>query len=340
MLMRAYTVYIIYIQYMHAIVLQKGREKMGILECRKIKRGLGRFVLGEISFELEPGYILGVIGSNGSGKSTLLRCLMGGPDLTETAEVSLAGYSMHTETAEAKKQMAFVLTDCPFAMGLSAAENVKLWAPLYDSFRLDTFHQWMKRFHVDEKKPLRKLSKGGQMRFQLAFALSYEAKVYFMDEPSANLDVEFREEFYRILRDIVSDGTKSVVYVTQLVEELEGLADYILWLEKGQKLLYLDIEELRARFTIASGLRRSIDCIPKNLLVGVKYSENHNEALLDNWQGELMLPLAKRPAKLEEILYYFDKNPASVSYFLMEHNEKSRKRSRFGESLTGGGIYV
>lgn len=52
MLMRAYAVYVIYTQYMHAIVLQKGRERMGILECRKIKRGLGRFVLGEIAFAL------------------------------------------------------------------------------------------------------------------------------------------------------------------------------------------------------------------------------------------------------------------------------------------------
>lgn len=324
----------------NTVTVEKGCEKMGILNCKRLKRSIGSLSLGEISFALEPGYILGVIGSNGAGKTTLLKCLMGGLSVPQQVRIELDGYSLAEEPVEAKKRMAFVLTDCPFVMGFSAAENVRLWAPLYDSFQMEVFHQWMEHFHLDEKCPLRKLSKGGQIKFQLAFALSYKANVYFVDEPSANLDVEFREEFYRIMRDIVSDGTKSVVYVTQLVEELEGLADYILWLEAGQELLYLDMEELLARFTIVSGLKRSIDCIPKNLRVGAKYGENHNEALLDNWQGELMLPLAGRRAKLEEILYYFSENPASIQYFLMEHNEKSRKKSRFGESFTGGGIYV
>lgn len=295
---------------------------MGILKCVGLKRELGTLNLGDISFELEPGYILGVIGANGAGKSTLLKCLMGGLSIPEEAEVELAGYSMQKEPEIAKQNMAFVLTDCPYVMQFSAEENRELLAPLYKNFSEEKFLHWLEHFQIDKEQPIGKLSKGGQIKFQLAFALSYDAKVYFMDEPSANLDVEFREEFYRIMRDIVADGEKSVVYVTQIVEELEGLADYLLWLDKGRQLLYLDMEEFRERFTITSGVRRSIDCIPKDILVGTKYGESHNEALLDNWQGELLFPLAKRPAKIEEVLYYFDKNPVSVKRLLIENNCK------------------
>lgn len=196
---------------------------------------------------------------------------------------------------------------------------------------------WMNHFKLNEKTPLHKLSKGQLMKFQLAFALSYEADIYFMDEPSANLDVEFRDEFYKIVRELISDGKKSVIYVTQLVEELDGLADYILWLDRGNQLLYTDIETMKERFQIVSGLERSIACIPYNLTVGKRYSENHNEALIDCWQGELMLPLEKRSAGIDEIMCYFSENPSRMKPLLQETKEKTKSASGY---RYGGGIYV
>lgn len=243
---------------------------MKSISCKGLKKQIGELTLGEIAFELEPGYLLGVIGVNGAGKSTLLKCLMGGVKLPETAEITIDGYSIHEEIGQAKSRMAFVLTDCPFAMGLTVMENIKLFSPLYADFDTEGCMQRLMHFDVPQKRPLYRLSKGQQIRFQLAFALSYDAAVYFMDEPSANLDVEFREEFYGIMRDLISDGTKSVIYVTQLVEELDGLADYILWLDQGRQLLYQDMETLQERFTLVTGLKRSIDCIPKSLLVGAQ----------------------------------------------------------------------
>ncbi len=310
---------------------------MFAIECKNLNKQIGNFQFHNVSFALEPGYILGVIGVNGAGKSTLLRCLMDESTIPSVTDVKIYGESIKENPMETKKRMAFVLTKCPFPMGLSAREQVKLFSSLYEKFSPDKFHEWMKHFEVNEQVPIHKLSKGQLMKFQLAFALSYEADIYFLDEPSANLDVGFRDEFYQIIRELIADGTKSVIYVTQLVEELEELADYILWLDHGRQLLYTDIETMKERFQIVSGLERSIACIPNNLSVGKKYSNNHNEALIDCWQGELMLPLAKRSAGIEEVMCYFTENPSRMKPLLLDTKEKVKSASGY---RYGGGIYV
>ncbi len=306
---------------------------MNLLECSIPERLIQDFRLKNISFQLEAGYIMSVIGENGAGKTTLLKALMGGLELTNNQEVMIGGNSMIHNSRAAKQQMAFVLHQCPFPMQLTIRDNIRLFAPLYEKWDAQIFERWRTRFGLDEKMPLRKLSKGQQMKFQLAFALSYEASVYFMDEPSANLDVEFRMEFYQILRELVADGTKSVVYVTQLVEELDGLADYVLWLEEGRQLLFLDMEELQERFGIVSGRQQSIDAIPKNLLVGKRCGEHHQEAMIDEWQGKLMLPLQRRRARVEEIMFYFAENPKAMFYCLVTHNEKKPEAKMWGGSV-------
>ena len=94
------------------------------------------------------------------------------------------------------------------------------------------------------EKRLEELSKGQQIKMQLAFAKARDAKVFVLDEPAGNLDVKFREEFYNQMRNLVQDGQRSIVYVTHLVEELEQIADYVLWLEEGTQKAFCSMEEL------------------------------------------------------------------------------------------------
>lgn len=68
-------------------------------------------------------------------------------------------------------------------------------------------------------------SQGQKILLQLAFAQSYDAQVYFFDEPTGNLDVEFRDKFYETIRELAADENKCIIYATHLVEELEHFAD-------------------------------------------------------------------------------------------------------------------
>ena len=107
------------------------------------------------------------------------------------------------------------------------------------------------------------------MRQQIAFALASGADVYLFDEPAGNLDVDFREKFNNLLRQLAYDENKTVLYATHIVEELECMADRILWLdkesgEKGKKGIqkfFGTIDELRDSYRIveapASGKLRT-----------------------------------------------------------------------------------
>ena len=144
---------------------------------------------------------------------------------------------------------------------------------------------------------------------QLAFAMTRDVKVFVFDEPAGNLDVKFRETFYEIMRELVADGTKSIVYVTHLVEELEQIGDYILWIEEGEQLEFGPLEEVLDRYWIYEGAKHVLKGLDEKeksrIFVMEKENPVHYEALLHSTKEELPENVGKncRRAELKEILY-------------------------------------
>lgn len=97
------------------------------------------------------------------------------------------------------------------------------------------------------------------MRFQLAFALSHDAKLFILDEPASGLDPLFRKELMRYLQEIVEDGTRSVLMSTHITEDLDRIGDYILLMKDGRIVWDLQIEEVRERYLIVYGTKEEIE---------------------------------------------------------------------------------
>lgn len=296
-----------------------------IFSCKHITQELEHFKLADITFALEAGCILGVIGKNGSGKTTLLRTLMGMQSTQGDARI--LGYSLRKDEKEYKKRMAYVLNESPFRMNVNAVTNGRLFGRYYDRFDLERYEKLLERYGILEhpeklqsvrqgKKNIRalnRLSQGQQIRQQLAFALSYDARVYFMDEPTGNLDVEFRDTFYEEIRKLVSDERKSVIYASHLVEEMENFADYILWLREQNGIsriyFYGTVDELRDRYRIIEAEDEILMEIPSERILGGRKETNHNEWLIDVERYELPAAIREyaRYPELKEIMYYVEK---------------------------------
>jgi ABC-2 type transport system ATP-binding protein len=283
-----------------------------IISCTGLGKCIGNFKLEDISFQLEPGYILGVIGRNGSGKTTLLRSLMGSYKL-DKGDVVMAGRSISGDTKEYKEQMAYVLNESPFETTITAKEVGRLYGRYYKTFDIDRYIELLSEFDIPLNLAIGAISKGQQIKLQLAFALSYDAKVYFLDEPTGNLDVEFRDTFYKYIREMVSDGTRSVIYATHLVEEMEEFADYILWLEQEKqvgRVKYMgSMEDLRSGYRMVEADDSIINLIPEGLIVGARKRETHKEVLIRVDNGECpkeIQPIWRYP-DLKEIMYYVEK---------------------------------
>ena len=217
------------------------------LIVRNVSKTFDKFKLDNISFEVPGGSIVGVIGKNGCGKSTLLSVLMGmkESDSTDTGIV-IDGVCLQTDEKEYKKKIAYVFSELPFMENISAVSIGKYYGRYYDGFNQKKYEVLLKQYGLIDFPgvPLRiskskkdimnasDFSQGQKILLQLAFAQSYDAQVYFFDEPTGNLDVEFRDKFYETIRELAADENKCIIYATHLVEELEHFADYILWLQK------------------------------------------------------------------------------------------------------------
>ena len=236
--------------------------------------------------------ILGVIGMNGCGKTTLLRSILGSYRLDQNPEdkgniwlnlhnTSESNVHYRDNIKEYKQNIAYVLTECPFPGLMLAKEVGERYGRFYPGFDLHKYTQLLNDYEIPKKVLIRSLSAGQRIRMQLAFALCYPAKLYVFDEPVGNLDVEFRDIFYEIVRELVSSGNCSVILSSHLVTELEHIADYLLWIEKkenvGNTIYFGSIDDLKNSYRILNATENTIQMIPMELLAGKRIRTNHSE---------------------------------------------------------------
>ena len=263
------------------------------------------FTLSDFNFAIEPGYILGIVGKNGAGKTSLINTVLGlyKPD---EGFIKVLGYDRVTEAVEAKKKMAFITDDCLFPLDLSPKAIGKTFGPLYEGFDYKKYEDYCKQFEVPFRKNLRYQSKGMRTKVQLAFCLSYDAALYVFDEPSAGLDPIFRKEFVDLLFEIVEDGTKSIILSTHLTDDLDRIADYILYIENGKQNFFMEKEELISKFKMIKGSRGQVNYYNK-YVVGRKDEDIYSEALvlLPEENIEFRVPVQVSFPKIEDIMVYY-----------------------------------
>ena len=294
-----------------------------ILKVSGLMKHFEGFRLGTVSFELPKGCILGLIGENGCGKTTLLRMILGSyrAGKEDAGEITIDGIQ-NGDPKEYLKKLAFVLNETPFEKGLNAAEQGKFYGHYYPSFQMERYQQKLKEFEVPAKLAVGRMSRGEQIRQQLAFALSYDAKLYVMDEPAGFLDMTFREEFYRQVRRLTEDEEKSVIFASHLIEELEGFCDMFLWLSRRQKnsmvSFFGTVDELREQYRMVEGGRdilQQLQRIDPHMIAGSKMTGVHGETLIRyKKQPELeALRDSIRYPDLKEIFYYVEKIKRNAS---------------------------
>lgn len=274
-----------------------------LLEVKNLVKLIDNFELGTINFNLEPGYIMGLIGPNGSGKTTLIQTILGLYQQKE-GDIIIAGYNLVKEEKKAKDQIGFVLEDNIFLEELNAIDNARLYGKYYSNWNQNIFERYCKQFEINIKKPLKKLSKGTNTKFQLAFALSHDAKLLVFDEPSAGLDPVFRKELIEIMCDVISEGDKSIIFSTHLTDELDKIADFITFIYNGIQIFSLSKEEMQERYCIVKCSEQQLKLLNNVRIIGKKIHENYSEALIlrNNIGAEIGLEI-QRPT-IEDIMYY------------------------------------
>jgi ABC-2 type transport system ATP-binding protein len=208
------------------------------LAVRSLTKRFGeRVALGDVSFELAPGELVGIIGPNGAGKTTLLSILAGvlSPD-----EGSMDSFG---------RDAGWVPQQTSLYRKLSVAENLRLFARLEKlSDPEGAVTRMLEQTGLADRAgdEVGRLSGGNQQRVNIAIGLLAEPAVLLLDEPSASLDPRQRERLWEFISALVGRGT-TVVFSTHNVAEVERYAGRVLLLADGELLFTGTPRELEQR---------------------------------------------------------------------------------------------
>lgn len=266
-----------------------------ILEISNLRKEYKDFTLNDINFQLERGYIMGFIGPNGAGKSTTIKLIM---NLLHKngGEVKIFGMDNIKNEKEIKDKIGFVYDENYYYEELSMEKMKKIIAPFYSKWDEDAFSEYMKEFDLDPKKKIKTLSKGMKMKFSLAIALSHNAELIIMDEPTSGLDPIFRHEILDILYSLIQDESKSVFFSTHITTDLEKIADYITFINKGNIVFSKSKEEILDTYGLVKGGLEVLNSSLKNEFIGIHENHFGFEALTDN------IPKIKKLFKADVII--------------------------------------
>jgi ABC-2 type transport system ATP-binding protein len=280
-----------------------------ILEIKSLRKEYNGFTLNDISFELPYGYIMGLIGSNGAGKTTTIKLIM---NLLRRSggEIRIFGKDNREHELEIKARIGFVYDTPAFYEHLNLKQMKSVIAPFYKSWDEVLFQRYMKEFELPIKMKVKALSRGMQMKFALAIALSHHAELIIMDEPTSGLDPVFRRELLDILSSLIQDDRKSILFSTHVTSDLERIADYITFIHKGEVVFSSTRDEVFENYGVVKGGKELLTEENGTLFAGVREHKYGIEALTPN------LPEARRKFKsgavvekatLEDIMYYTGK---------------------------------
>ena len=215
---------------------------MPILEVKNLKKNFGtNQVLKDVSFSLEEGQVLAIIGSSGSGKTTLLRCLnfLESPD---SGEIYVNGKQLLSQSEEEIRQnrlhFGLVFQNFNLFPQYTVFQNVTLAPTLLNVDKPDAIkekaHQLIARVGLSQKEnsyPYQ-LSGGQQQRVAIARALAMNPQVLCFDEPTSALDPELTGEVLRVIRELKNTHSTMIV-VTHEMEFAKSVADVVIYMADG-----------------------------------------------------------------------------------------------------------
>lgn len=200
--------------------------------------------LKDLTMTVPTGSVYGLVGPNGAGKSTILRH-MSGVYRPDSGEVELDGESIF-ENPKLKAKIACIPDELYYFTSASTRDMMQFYRGIYPQFDLERYNALREAFpEVDEKRPVRRLSKGMQKQSAFWLALSCRPEVLLLDEPVDGLDPVMRRQVWSLmLKDVAEYGT-TVLVSSHNLRELEDVCDQVGILSHGSMMIERSLKDLQ-----------------------------------------------------------------------------------------------
>lgn len=271
---------------------------MIVLKTDKLKKVYSGSVVAvdEISFHLNEGEILGLLGPNGSGKTTTIQMLLGTLS-SSSGSIFYFGKDFSKHRSEILQNVSFASTYTSLPWLLTLAENLEIFGHLYGLNRRESYKAFdplLERFGILDKKHKRvsTLSAGQVTRLMLVKAFFMKPKIVLLDEPTASLDPEIANDICSFLLEQRKKEGLSILFTSHKMEEVMEICDRTIFLKQGKIIaddtpsnLAKSVSSFRIKLIVTDGLEATIALAESR---GYKYVYDHRT--IEIWIDEEKIP--------------------------------------------------
>lgn len=240
-----------------------------MLKIQNLEKNYDGFHLN-CSLEVRPGCVTGLIGQNGAGKSTTFKAVLG-LIAADGGSVEIFGKKVKSLSKKEKQKIGVVLSDSGFSGYLAIKDVIPVLSSLYDTFDKEMFLELCRRFNLPMNKKLKEFSTGMKVKLKVIVAITHNARLLILDEPTAGLDVVARDELLNLLREFMErDEDNAILISSHISSDLEGLCDDLYMIHDGQIILHEETDILLSDYAVLKVEEEQYRKLDKQYLIKVK----------------------------------------------------------------------
>ncbi len=260
------------------------------------------------SLEVRPGQITGLVGENGAGKSTTFKLILGLIH-DDGGTIEIFGKPIQQMTQKDKENVGVVLSDSGFSGYVTVKDLLPVMSSLYSKFDKGSFLKNCEKYKIPLDKKIKEFSTGMKTKLKMLVAISHEADLLILDEPTAGVDVIVRDEFIQMLQEYMANGQRSILISSHISTDLENLCDDLYMIHDGQIVMHEDTDVLLSEYAVLKPSLEQYEKLDKQHLLKVKkesfgyrcltnqrkyYTENYPEMVIEKGNIDEMILLMVR----------------------------------------------
>ena len=218
-----------------------------LVQARHLSKAYGTTkALDDVSFDIEPGRIVGLVGPNGAGKTTALKAILGLTDFS--GELQVNGVDPRKDHPRLMQDVCFIADVAVLPRWLRVREAIEFVAAVHPRFSREKCLAFLAHTKIGHGMRVRELSKGMIVQLHLALVMAIDARLLVLDEPTLGLDILYRKAFYESLLNDYFDADKTIIVTTHQIEEIEHILTDLMFIRDGKIVLSASMDAIAERY--------------------------------------------------------------------------------------------
>ena len=261
-----------------------------MLKMTSVKKNYNDFTL-DCTLEIKSGYVTGLVGRNGAGKTTAFKSVLGLISV-DGGEIEILGKKLSDFKSKDKEKIGVLLSDSGFSGELKVKDIIPVLSAVYSQFDKEDFLKKCKQMKLPLNKKIKEFSTGMKARLKLIIAITHNADLLILDEPTAGMDVMAREDIIDMLREYMEQGERAILISSHISGDLDGLCDDIYMIDNGKIILHQDTDVILSSYGILKLRDEEYRKLDKSHILkikkenfGVSCLTDEKQFYLDNYPG-------------------------------------------------------